>query len=140
MSLFSKKPKSIADFEKEIEKLRQKKKLSARNSERLEEYEKQLSTLKTAEEAAQKKKARQKRIAIGSIAASLALVTCIIIDIEFAHVAPDTLKTLDQLTICHEIHLLQFMASFYHRRCPNERTAPCQLRSGMGLNQFFADF
>ena len=36
MSLFSKKPKSIADFEKEIEKLRQKKKLSARNSERLE--------------------------------------------------------------------------------------------------------
>ena len=62
------------------------------------------------------------------------------IDIEFAHVAPDTLKTLDQLTICHEIHLLQFMASFYHRRCPNERTAPCQLRSGMGLNQFFADF
>ena len=59
MSLFSKKPKSIADFEKEIEKLRQKKKLSARNSERLEEYEKQLSTLKTAEEAAQKKKARQ---------------------------------------------------------------------------------
>ena len=49
MSLFSKKPKSIADFEKEIEKLRQKKKLSARNSERLEEYEKQLSTLKTAE-------------------------------------------------------------------------------------------
>ena len=79
MSLFSKKPKSIADFEKEIEKLRQKKKLSARNSERLEEYEKQLSTLKTAEEAAQKKKARQKKIAIGSIAASLALVTCIII-------------------------------------------------------------
>ena len=79
MSLFSKKPKSIADFEKEIEKLRQKKKLSARNSERLEEYEKQLSTLKTAEEAAQKKKARQKKIAICSIAASLALVTCIII-------------------------------------------------------------
>lgn len=73
MSLFSKKPKSIADFEKEIEKLRQKKKLSARNSERLEEYEKQLSTLKTAEEAAQKKKARQKKIAIGSIAASLLL-------------------------------------------------------------------
>ena len=79
MSLFSKKPKSIADFEKEIEKLRQKKKLSARNSERLEEYEKQLSTLKTAAEAEQKKKARQKKIAIGSIAASLALVTCIII-------------------------------------------------------------
>lgn len=79
MSLFSKKPKSIADFEKEIEKLRHKKKLSARNSERLEEYEKQLSSLKTAEEAAQKKKARQKKIAIGSIAASLALVTCIII-------------------------------------------------------------
>ena len=79
MSLFSKKPKSIADFEKEIEKLRQKKKLSARNSERLEEYEKQLSTLKTAEEAAQKKKARQKKIAIGSIAASVALITCIII-------------------------------------------------------------
>lgn len=79
MSLFSKKPKSIADFEKEIEKLRQKKKLSARNSERLEEYEKQLSSLKTAEEAEQKKKARQKKIAIGSIAASLALVTCIII-------------------------------------------------------------
>ena len=60
MSLFSKKPKSIADFEKEIEKLRQKKKLSARNSERLEEYEKQLSSLKTAEEAEQKKKVRQK--------------------------------------------------------------------------------
>ena len=79
MSFFSKKPKSIADFEKEIEKLRQKKKLSARNSERLEEYEKQLSSLKTAEEAEQKKKARQKKIAIGSIAASLALVTCIII-------------------------------------------------------------
>ena len=79
MSLFSKKPKSIADFEKEIEKLRQKKKLSARNSERLEEYEKQLSSLKTVEEAEQKKKARQKKIAIGSIAASLALVTCIII-------------------------------------------------------------
>ena len=79
MSLFSKKPKSIADFEKEIEKLRQKKKLSARNSERLEEYEKQLSSLKTAEEAEQKKKARQKKIAIGSIAASVALVTCIII-------------------------------------------------------------
>ena len=55
MSLFSKKPKSIADFEKEIEKLRQKKKLSARNSERLEEYEKQLSSLKTVEEAEQKK-------------------------------------------------------------------------------------
>lgn len=52
MSLFSKKPKSIADFEKEIEKLRHKKKLSARNSERLEEYEKQLSSLKTAEETA----------------------------------------------------------------------------------------
>ena len=66
MSLFSKKPKSIADFEKEIGKLRHKKKLSARNSERLEEYEKQLSSLKTAEEAAQKKKARQKKIAIGS--------------------------------------------------------------------------
>ena len=32
------------------------------------------------------------------------------IDIEFAHVVPDTFKTLDQLTICHEIHLLQFMA------------------------------
>lgn len=79
MSLFSKKPKSIADFEKEIEKLRQKKKLSARNSERLEEYEKQLSSLKTAEEAEQKKKVRQKKIAIGSIAASVALVTCIII-------------------------------------------------------------
>lgn len=79
MSLFSKKPKSIADFEKEIGKLRHKKKLSARNSERLEEYEKQLSTLKTAEEAAQKKKARQKKIAIGSIAASVALITCIII-------------------------------------------------------------
>lgn len=79
MSLFSKKPKSIADFEKEIEKLRQKKKLSARNSERLEEYEKQLSSLKTAEEAAQKKNARQKKIAIGSLAASLVLVTCIII-------------------------------------------------------------
>lgn len=79
MSLFSKKPKSIADFEKEIEKLRQKKKLSARNSERLEEYEKQLSSLKTAEEAEQKKKARQKKITIGSIAASVALVTCIII-------------------------------------------------------------
>lgn len=79
MSLFSKKPKSIADFEKEIEKLRHKKKLSARNSERLEEYEKQLSSLKTAEEAAQKKKARQKKIAIGSIAASVALITCIII-------------------------------------------------------------
>ena len=79
MSLFSKKPKSIADFEKEIEKLRQKKKLSARNSERLEEYEKQLSSLKTVEEAEQKKKARQKKIAIGSIAASVALVTCIII-------------------------------------------------------------
>ena len=78
MSLFSKKPKSIADFEKEIEKLRQKKKLSARNSERLEEYEKQLSSLKTAEEAEQKKKVRQKKIAIGSIAASVALVTCII--------------------------------------------------------------
>lgn len=61
MSLFSKKPKSIADFEKEIEKLRQKEKLSARNSERLEEYEKQLSTLKTAAEAEQKKKARQKK-------------------------------------------------------------------------------
>ena len=29
------------------------------------------------------------------------------IDIEFAHVVPDPLKTLDQLTICHEIHLLQ---------------------------------
>ena len=84
MSLFSKKPKSIADFEKEIEKLRQKKKLSARNSERLEEYEKQLSTLKTAEEAAQKKKARQKKIAIGSIAASLALVTCIIISCQIS--------------------------------------------------------
>lgn len=79
MSLFSKKPKSIADFEKEIEKLRHKKKLSTRNSERLEEYEKQLSSLKTAEEAAQKKKARQKKIAIGSIAASVALITCIII-------------------------------------------------------------
>lgn len=79
MSLFSKKPKSIADFEKEIEKLRHKKKLSARNSERLEEYEKQLSSLKTAEEAAQKKKARQKKIAIGSIAASVALITYIII-------------------------------------------------------------
>lgn len=79
MSLFSKKPKSIADFEKEIEKLRQNKKLSARNSERLEEYEKQLSSLKTAEEAEQKKKVRQKKIAIGSIAASVALVTCIII-------------------------------------------------------------
>ena len=79
MSLFSKKPKSIADFEKEIEKLRQKKKLSARNSERLEEYEKQLSSLKTAEEAEQKKKVRQKKIAIGSIAASVALITCIII-------------------------------------------------------------
>lgn len=79
MSLFSKKPKSIADFEKEIGKLRHKKKLSARNSERLEEYEKQLSSLKTAEEAAQKKKARQKKIAIGSIAASVALITCIII-------------------------------------------------------------
>ena len=79
MSLFSKKPKSIADFEKEIEKLRQKEKLSARNSERLEEYEKQLSSLKTAEEAAQKKKARQKKIAIGSIAASVVLITCIII-------------------------------------------------------------
>ena len=79
MSLFSKKPKSIADFEKEIEKLRQKKKLSARNSERLEEYEKQLSSLKTAEKAEQEKKARQKKIAIGSIAASVALITCIII-------------------------------------------------------------
>lgn len=79
MSLFSKKPKSIADFEKEIEKLRQKKKLSTRNSERLEEYEKQLSSLKTAEEAEQKKKVRQKKIAIGSIAASVALVACIII-------------------------------------------------------------
>ena len=79
MSLFSQKPKSIADFEKEIEKLRQKKKLSARNSERLEEYEKQLSSLKTVEEAEQKKKVRQKKIAIGSIAASVALVTCIII-------------------------------------------------------------
>lgn len=79
MSLFSKKPKSISDFEKEIEKLRKKKKLSARNSERLEEYEKQLSSLKTAEEAEQKKKVRQKKIAIGSIAASVALVTCIII-------------------------------------------------------------
>lgn len=72
MSLFSKKPKSIADFEKEIEKLRHKKKLSTRNSERLEEYEKQLSSLKTAEEAAQKKKVRQKKIAIGYIAASVA--------------------------------------------------------------------
>ncbi|MFR0787830.1 MAG: hypothetical protein ACLSHM_06380 [Vescimonas sp.] len=60
MSLFSKKPKSIADFEKEIEKLRHKKKLSARNSERLEEYEKQLSSLKTAEEAAQKKESTAK--------------------------------------------------------------------------------
>lgn len=81
MSLFSKKPKSVADFEKEIEKLRQKEKLSARNSERLEEYEKQLSSLKTAEEAAQKKKARQKKIAIGSIAASVVLITCIIISL-----------------------------------------------------------
>lgn len=62
MSLFSKKPKSIADFEKEIEKLRQKKKLSARNSERLEEYEKQLSTLKTAEEAAQKRKHGKRKL------------------------------------------------------------------------------
>ena len=79
MSLFSKKPNSIADFEKEIEKLRQKEKLSARNSQRLDEYEKQLSSLKSAEEAEQKKKARQKKTAIGSIAASVALVACIII-------------------------------------------------------------
>ena len=79
MSLFSKKPKNIADYEKEIKKLRQKKKLSAHNVERLEEYEKQLSSLKTAEEVEQKKKARQKKIAISSIAASLALITCIII-------------------------------------------------------------
>lgn len=35
MSLFSKKPKNIADYEKEIEKLRQKKKLSAHNADRL---------------------------------------------------------------------------------------------------------
>ena len=62
MSLFSKKPKSIADFEKEIEKLRQKKKLSARNSERLEEYEKQLSTLKTAAEAEQKRKHGKRKL------------------------------------------------------------------------------
>ena len=79
MSFFSKKPKSIADFENEIDKLHQKKKLSARNIERLEEYEKQLSSLKAAEEAEQKKKARQKKIAFGSIVASIALVTCIII-------------------------------------------------------------
>lgn len=79
MSFFSKKPKSIADFENEIDKLHQKKKLSARNVERLEEYEKQLSSLKAAEEAEQKKKARQKKIAFGSIVASIALVTCIII-------------------------------------------------------------
>lgn len=79
MSFFSKKPKSIADFENEIDKLHQKKKLSARNVERLEEYEKQLSSLKAAEEAEQKKKARQKKIAFGSIVASIALVTYIII-------------------------------------------------------------
>lgn len=79
MSFFSKKPKSIADFENEIDKLHQKKKLSARNVERLEEYEKQLSSLKAEEEAEQKKKARQKKIAFGSIVASIVLVTCIII-------------------------------------------------------------
>lgn len=62
MSLFSKKPKSIADFEKEIEKLRQKKNLSARNSERLEEYEKQLSTLKTAEEQRRKRKHGKRKL------------------------------------------------------------------------------
>lgn len=38
MSLFSKKPKSIADFEKEIEKLRHKKKLSARRNKNLLAY------------------------------------------------------------------------------------------------------
>ena len=59
----------------------------------------------------------------------------------YRHLAETTESPIvKQLTICHEIHLLQFMASFYHRRRPNERTAPCQLRSGMGLNQFFADF
>ena len=29
------------------------------------------------------------------------------VDIELAHIIPDALKTLDQLAICHTIHLLQ---------------------------------
>lgn len=62
MSLFSKKPKSISDFEKEIEKLRKKKKLSARNSERLEEYEKQLSSLKLRKKQSRKRKCGKRKL------------------------------------------------------------------------------
>ena len=29
------------------------------------------------------------------------------VDIELAHIIPDALKTLDQLAICHTLHLLQ---------------------------------
>lgn len=80
MSLFSKKPKTVTDFEKEIEALHQKKKLSKRNAAKLNEYERQLSDLKAAEAVEQEKKAKQKKIATFAsiaVAAFFAIVVTI---------------------------------------------------------------
>ena len=78
MSLFPRKPKSIEDFEMEIEKLRQKKKLSRRSTEKLQNYEEQLSALKVAKEEENVKKTKQKKIAIGLAIGVLSLLVCII--------------------------------------------------------------
>ena len=78
MSLFSKKPRTVADFEREIDALHQKKKLSKRNATRLEEYESQLSDLKAAEAAEQEKKLKQRKITIGAAVAAATLLAIII--------------------------------------------------------------
>lgn len=66
MSLFSHKPKSIYDYEQKIKKLNQKKRLSKRCKDKLQSYEEELASLKTAKEAEDRKKAKQKKIAIGA--------------------------------------------------------------------------
>lgn len=78
MSLFSRKPKSIYDYEQKIKKLNQKKRLSKRCKDKLQSYEEELASLKTAKEAEDRKKAKQKKIAIGATIGTIALVACII--------------------------------------------------------------
>ena len=66
MSLFSKEPKTIKDFEKRIEKLLKKKWLSKRNAEKLVEYRAKLAELKAKEkERQQKEKEANKKLMIG---------------------------------------------------------------------------
>lgn len=70
-NLFSRKPTSIQDFEKEINKLNNKKRLSDRSKSKLEAYENKLSSMK--KEAAKQEQKKKKTIA-GSICGLVLIV------------------------------------------------------------------